>query len=239
MCEEVVMKRCALVFVLAVGCGGEAPVAFDVVEQGAAALTASACDHPLLPQAGVKRRFSWTASHAQQTQGTVLTLETTTAEAVPSGELLVRWRSDLSSSKTPLTLSRELTTHCAPGAGAEMPWVGLAERLTGLTPRTPLVRWPRHLATGVEFGGTVRLGSGEGDDALTVEQRYRVAGPQSVKTKSGTVAGWKIDLALVYRMGQRVESGTGTLVVGPGLGLVSSSIRSGQGREEKLTALGL
>ncbi|MGE0786219.1 MAG: hypothetical protein AB7S26_11060 [Sandaracinaceae bacterium] len=194
---------------------------------------AAACDHPFIPtQQGQWRSYTWTQS--DQEREATLRIEAGETRAV-DGELSIGWTVRVVANDDDAELAEEtLETRCASGEAAEEPWFGILERSLGLrlAGRRGRWRWPAALSAGQSFSGTARFdprraamavpdGTTE-PDVLRVTRDHRVVGQESVEVPAGRFEAWRVDYEERQAFGEHGETGSGTVWVAEGVGLVRS-----------------
>lgn len=220
----------------------------EVVAEGSAV-----CDHPFVPSRPRQwRRYRWTQS--DQDRAAVLRIRAGNAREV-EGELHVAWRVRVVADDDDSELAEQtMITRCVPGESAEEPWFGILERSLGLrlTARSGRWRWPASLAEDERFEGTATFdprrahmrppeGEEESEAAmLRVTRRHVVRGRETVEVPAGTYEAWRVDYEERQSFGSHGETGTGSLWVAEGVGLVKSEAENSEGVTQTivLTATG-
>lgn len=201
---------------------------------------APSCEHPFVPSApGQWRRYSWRQSG--ESRAAELRIEALRARELDDGEREITWQVAITATDDQAELAREeMTTRCVPGRDAEEPWFGILERSQALTPTSqPRWRWPARLRAGAAFEGTATFDTASAamrapDDAtgpqlLRVTRSHTVGEREPIEVPAGSWRAWRVDYDERYAFGERGESGSGTVWVASGIGMVKSTAANSQG----------
>lgn len=219
------------------------PVA-DVAEAAEAAEEAEpaapSCEHPFVPSApGQWRRYSWRQSG--ESRAAELRIEALRARELDHGEREITWQVEITATDNQAELAREeMTTRCVPGRDAEEPWFGILERSLALTLTSqPRWRWPARLRAGATFEGTAAFDTAgaemrapddaNGPQLLRVTRSHTVGERESIEVPAGSWRAWRVDYDERHAFGERGESGSGTVWVASGIGMVKSTAENSQG----------
>ena len=202
---------------------------------------AASCEHPFIPSApGQWRRYSWRQSG--EARAAELRIEALSARELDGGEREITWEVEITATDSQAELAREaMTTRCVPGRDAEEPWFGILERSLALTmTRQPRWRWPARLRAGATFEGTAAFDTQGaemrapddatgGPELLRVTRSHTVGEREPIEVPAGSWRAWRVDYDERHAFGERGESGSGTVWVASGVGMVKSTAENSQG----------
>lgn len=182
-----------------------------------------ACGHPFVPSTkGAYRRYRLTGRADAE-------LELRLAELRVRGrEHVSTWTMTMHIPGEPIATST--SERACSSVGAQEPWFGFA--IAGFEMyREQTWRWPRELAVGRRFGGTVQIGIDFSGPPWIMRRQHIVRGREPVTVPGATIDAWRVDTHDTLERDDRSIDAGGTVWVAERIGMVRAVLGWGAARD--------